>query len=121
VSGQVDLADVEAWIRQASGDGGGAVIGDPYQAASMIQRLRDASLRVKLIRSPLGPTPGGHRCSSACCVTTTWTYPPMTTCGPSPLPGRASAGRTSRKGRRLMSDFGSRTGAAMLSQTASYA
>ena len=53
--GQVDLADVEAWIRQAAGDYGGAsIIGDPYQAASMIQRLRDAGLRVKPVTFSAG-------------------------------------------------------------------
>jgi Phage Terminase len=53
--GQVDLADVEAWIKQASGDYGGAsIIGDPYQAASMIQRLRDAGLRVKPVTFSAG-------------------------------------------------------------------
>ena len=53
--GQVDLADVEAWIKQAAGDYGGAsIIGDPYQAASMIQRLRDAGLRVKPVTFSAG-------------------------------------------------------------------
>jgi hypothetical protein len=45
---QVDLQDVESWIAQASRDYHGAqIVGDPYQAANMIQRLRDTGLRVK--------------------------------------------------------------------------
>jgi Phage Terminase len=45
---QVDLVDVESWIAQAARDYHGAqVVGDPYQAANMIQRLRDGGLRVK--------------------------------------------------------------------------
>ena len=46
--GQVDLADVEAWIGQAARDYGGAmIVGDPYQAVSMIGRLREAGFQVK--------------------------------------------------------------------------
>jgi hypothetical protein len=53
--GQVDLADVESWIKQASKDYNNAqVIGDPYQAALMVQRLRDAGLRVKPVTFSAG-------------------------------------------------------------------
>ena len=45
---QVDLGEVEAWIAQASRDYNGAmIVGDPYQAVNMIQRLRDAGHQVK--------------------------------------------------------------------------
>jgi hypothetical protein len=45
---QVDLQDVEAYIAQAARDYNGAqVVGDMYQAANMVQRLRDGGLRVK--------------------------------------------------------------------------
>jgi Phage Terminase len=45
---QVDLLDVESWIAQAARDYHGAqVVGDMYQAANMVQRLRDSGLRVK--------------------------------------------------------------------------
>jgi hypothetical protein len=44
---QVDLQDVEAWILQAARDYGGAqVLGDMWQAVSMVQRLREAGLQV---------------------------------------------------------------------------
>lgn len=53
--GQVDLADVEAWIKQASKDYNGAqVVGDPYQASLMIQRLRDAGLRIRPVTFSAG-------------------------------------------------------------------
>lgn len=45
---QVDLADVEAWIASAAREYGGAmIVGDPYQAVSMIGRLREAGFQVK--------------------------------------------------------------------------
>jgi hypothetical protein len=48
---QVNLGDVEAWIAQASKDYGGAVIvGDPYQAVGMCQRLRDNGHQVKAVQ-----------------------------------------------------------------------
>jgi len=52
---QVDLGEVEAWIVQASRDyGGAAVVGDPYQAVSMIQRMKDAGLQVKPVTFSAG-------------------------------------------------------------------
>jgi len=45
---QVDLADVEMWIAQAAREYGGAmIVGDPYQAVSMIGRLRENGFQVK--------------------------------------------------------------------------
>ena len=52
---QVDLADVEAWISQAARDYNSATVaGDPYQAVSMIQRLREAGLHVKPVTFSAG-------------------------------------------------------------------
>jgi hypothetical protein len=52
---QVDLADVEAWIHQAAREYGGAmIVGDPYQAVSMIGRLREAGHVVKAVSFTAG-------------------------------------------------------------------
>jgi Phage Terminase len=48
---QVDLGEVESWIMQASRDYGGAmIVGDPYQAVAMCQRLRDCGHQVKAVQ-----------------------------------------------------------------------
>jgi hypothetical protein len=51
---QVDLSDVEAWIMEAARDYGAQIVGDPFQAASMIQRIRAAGLRVKPVQFTAG-------------------------------------------------------------------
>jgi hypothetical protein len=52
---QVDLGEVEAWIFQATRDyGGAAIVGDPYQAVSMIQRMKNAGLQVKPVQFSAG-------------------------------------------------------------------
>jgi hypothetical protein len=48
---EVNLAAVDAWIREASTDYGSAqIVGDPYQAKPQIQQMRNDGFRIKEIK-----------------------------------------------------------------------